>query len=92
MVRHADNHRQGVVKFSNLQETKTGYRALQLRLLEVSNKEDMKETLRLRRQEIITCISGFGSVSCARGCTSRLKGGDRIRGGCTGRRIDKMMR
>jgi len=57
VVRHADNHRKGIVGFSNLQKPKEGYRALQLRILEIKNKEDLQEALRLRRQEIITCLS-----------------------------------
>ncbi len=57
VIRHAENHRKGIVKFDNLQKPKEGYRALQLRILEIKDKEDLQEALRLRRQEIITNLT-----------------------------------
>ena len=57
MIRHADNHRRGVVEFVGLQKPSSGYRPQQMRLLAVSSKEQLAEVVEDRRLEIITALS-----------------------------------
>jgi hypothetical protein len=51
------NSRCGEVKFTGLQQPKSGYRPQQLRLMAVSPKEELAEVVEDRRLEIITALS-----------------------------------
>eukprot|EP01043_Picozoa_sp_COSAG02_P094807 COSAG02_NODE_31218_length_537_cov_0.883562_1_plen_178_part_11 len=57
VIRHAENHRCGRVKFTGMQKPKSGYRAQQLRLLGVQTKEDLQRVVADRRMEIVTALS-----------------------------------
>ena len=66
VIQHADNHRRGVVRFTGLQQPKSGYRPQQLRLMAVSTKEELAEVVEDRRLEIITALSdGYMRVRVA---------------------------
>ena len=66
VVRHAENHRRGIVEFTSLQKPNAGYRPQQLRLLGASTKEELASVVEDRRLEIITALSdGYMRVRVA---------------------------
>ena len=57
VLKHVDNHRRGKVEFTSLQRPKTGYRPLQLLLMDISSKEECEEVVQNRRIQICTTLS-----------------------------------
>ena len=57
VVQFADNHRRGVVRYTGLQQPKTGFRPQQQRLLAVQTRTELQEVVAERRMEIVTALS-----------------------------------
>jgi hypothetical protein len=57
VLRYVDNHRRDKVEFTNLNRPRTGYRPLQLLLLDISTKEECDQAIQSRRIQICTTLS-----------------------------------